>query len=303
MVKDQNLENSKRPTLTESRKEIDLIDNTIHDLIMKRTEIVSDIATIKAEKKQASNKDALKILQPEREAAILRRLVSRHKGKFSKSALVSIWREIFGSLVQIQGSFPIAVFMPKRGAGYLEVARKQYGSCAETLPMTSAGQVVYAVSEGKAEIGIVPIIEEDDKDPWWIKIVSELDEKPRVIAKLPFNESGSGHYNEQQALVIAMMNQSATGNDRSLIIVEVEENVSRAKLKSILKKENLPFNVVLDTRKLTDGIYLHVVELADYVAFDDKRLKQIVENENNNVSRVLKLGGYAVPFSEKDLCS
>ena len=76
MVKDQNLENSKRPTLTESRKEIDLIDNTIHDLIMKRTEIVSDIATIKAEKKQASNKDALKILQPEREAAILRRLVS-----------------------------------------------------------------------------------------------------------------------------------------------------------------------------------------------------------------------------------
>ncbi|TAN57065.1 MAG: chorismate mutase, partial [Magnetospirillum sp.] len=84
-------------TLDQLRREIDRIDDTIHDLLMQRSAVVESIAAAKPAGRVT--------LRPGREAAILRRLLGRHRGPFPKMALVRIWREIMGALVALQGPF------------------------------------------------------------------------------------------------------------------------------------------------------------------------------------------------------
>ena len=64
------------------RQEIDAIDNSIHDLIMKRTRVVERV-------RKAKHNDKIKI-RPAREAEILYRLLVRHEGPFPKQELARI---------------------------------------------------------------------------------------------------------------------------------------------------------------------------------------------------------------------
>src|SRR5690606_24128637 len=72
--------------LSSLRREIDEIDDKLHDLIVARMEAVAKVGKAKS----AASQD---ILRPAREAAILRRLIERHTGSFPKAGLVRIWRE------------------------------------------------------------------------------------------------------------------------------------------------------------------------------------------------------------------
>ena len=80
--------------LSELRRQIDEIDTALHDLIMRRTEVVQKIAAVKG-----SNGGAFHL--PGREAEVMRRLVRRHQGAFPKAALVRIWRELISALIRL----------------------------------------------------------------------------------------------------------------------------------------------------------------------------------------------------------
>lgn len=71
-------------TLQSLRRQIDRIDDQLHDLIMARAALVEQVA--------AAKPDSGVPLRPGREAEILRRLIARHAGRFPKGALVRIWR-------------------------------------------------------------------------------------------------------------------------------------------------------------------------------------------------------------------
>jgi hypothetical protein len=68
-------------------------------------------------------------------------------------------------MVGVQGPISVAVFMPDRGSGYLEVARDHYGSAMVMTPLRSPGQVTRAVAEGSATIGIMPMPDREDSEP------------------------------------------------------------------------------------------------------------------------------------------
>ncbi|MBF0375245.1 MAG: chorismate mutase, partial [Alphaproteobacteria bacterium] len=144
-------------SLEDLRREIDRIDDALHDLVMQRAQVVERIGVLKG---------GVQVLRPGREAEILRRLVSRHQGRFPRAVLVRLWREMMGALVALQSPFPVAVFMPERGAGYLELARDQYGAYAATTPYRSVGQVVRAVADGVAAVGIVPVPDREGAENW-----------------------------------------------------------------------------------------------------------------------------------------
>ena len=71
--------------LEKIREKIDKLDNQIHDLLMERADLVSDVA---AEKR----KHNLQIVHPAREAMMVRRLLKRHKSVLPEAAVVRIWR-------------------------------------------------------------------------------------------------------------------------------------------------------------------------------------------------------------------
>src|ERR1700739_1431661 len=89
--------------LAELRRRLDEIDNQMHDLLIKRGEVVSVVAASKRE-------DNLAAFQPGREAQIIRRLVDRHYGDFPVTTLVRMWREMLAATVRLQSPFEVAGF-------------------------------------------------------------------------------------------------------------------------------------------------------------------------------------------------
>src|SRR3954463_3283301 len=98
------------------RAELDRIDNEIHELLMRRAEIVEHVAR--------SGKPAA--FRPGREASIIRRLVGRHHGSLPPVALVRIWRELLAGTTAMQGGFSLAVCDPDSGVPLMQLAREHF---------------------------------------------------------------------------------------------------------------------------------------------------------------------------------
>lgn len=276
--------------LLELRSEIDIIDNQIHELIMKRTEKVKDIAKAKNIKKGKKNQIAIR---PDREAQILRRLKENHNGEFPIEVIIKIWREIFSAITKLQNNFDIAVFMPKRGAGYLEIARDHFGSYSKLEVKGSVGMVIKDLIEDKVGLGVVPVLEEDKNEngkPWWFKIISEKKDRPRIIAKLPFNGRGEGRGDGQEAYVLAKKTNNKTGQDRSFIVLETQEDISISTLRSYLKKSDLKISHISGIKEL-GGIKACLIEVDDFVDDQDKRLEKI--EQQDKIIRAINIGSYA----------
>ena len=275
------------------RLEIDRIDETIHDSIMRRAEIVQQIGAIKGSK-------GMPALRPAREAEILRKLISRHQGKFPKAALLRIWREMIGAMVSLEAPLSIAVYMPERGAGYLDLARDYYGASTPTTVLRSPGQVVRAVAEGSATVGVVPMPDREDAEPWWISLMGDAADLPKIIARLPFAGPGAGRGDGLEALAIARLTSDPTGYDRSWIALETAPDISRTRLRAVLGAAGIEPTLMVATHR-SDGAWLHLVEISGHLAPDDRRFARMLGLRDAPVVRASLLGGYPVPMSPEDM--
>ncbi len=279
-------------SLDKLRQEIDRIDDALHDLLMQRTAMVEQVGS-------AKGADNASLLRPGREAEILRRLVSRHHGNFPKASLVRIWREIIGGMIGLQGEVSVAVFMPDRGAGYLELARDHYGAILTITPFRSAGQVTKAVAEGSATVGIMPMPDREDVEAWWISLMGDSADLPRIIARLPFAGPGPGRGEGLEALAIGRLTPEPTGYDRSWLAMETTPDISRARLRSVLSAAGIEPTLLAATQRNAEN-WLHLVEISGHLDADDRRITRLVERKQP-VLRAVLLGGYPVPFTSEDL--
>jgi chorismate mutase len=279
-------------TLPELRRQLDQIDDAMHDLLMQRAEIAEQIGRVKGQEKLA-------LLAPGREAEIIRRLLSRHHGRFPRLALVRLWRELIGGMIGVQAPLSVAVFMPDRGTGYLEVARDHYGTSAVMTPWRSPGQVVHAVADGSAQVGIVPMPDGDQAEGWWISLTGDRVLLPKIIGRLPFAGPGQGRGDGIEALAVGLLSPAATGCDRSWLAVETAPDVSRARLRSVLSAAGIEPTELSATQRAEDS-WLHLAEVSGHVASDDPRLLRLTASRQT-VSRVALLGGYPVPLSAEEL--
>ncbi len=279
---------SSKPTLDELRRQIDAIDDQVHDLLMRRTEIVEAIGREKKDGKVPA-------FRPGREAMILRRLIARHSGRFPAAALMRMWREMLAATVGLQTKLAIAVYAPSAASGYWDLARDHFGSHASMTAFDSVGQVIRAVTDKHASIGILPMPSEDDTDPWWRFIVSSDAATPRVLARLPFAGRGNARAAGGDALAVGSGALEPTGADRSLVVVETRGEVSRARLFSAFSASGLTCNffAAFDPG---GGTTLNLVELTDFLAPDDKRLAAFTAQVGDAVERILSLGSYGAPL-------
>ena len=286
------------PDLEILRRRIDEIDDRLQDLLIERMEIVSRVA----DHKRTSGGVAPH--QPAREAEILRRLVARNNGARNSSALpaaslVRIWRELLAATTRMQGPFAIAVYVPPAEPGFWDMARDHYGSHTPMLTFGSATQVIRAVSEGRATVGVLPMPQEEEADPWWRHLLSGRDAAPQVIARLPFGGRGNARSDNGDALAIGRGAQLPTGRDRTLIATENAPNISRGRLFSIVSGLDLRCTFIAISEHAEGGHTL--IELDGFVPADDPRLDRLRAQLGAAVHRLLPLGGYAVPLSAAEL--
>jgi chorismate mutase-like protein len=285
---------SAQKSLNALRGEIDAIDEEIHDLLMRRTQVVEKIGASKGDVECAH--------RPGREAQIIRRLVDRHTGAFPKHALVRVWREILTAFVRLQGPFSVAVHDPEDSCGFGDLARSHYGSVTPVAARQSARLVIDEVKSKKATVGVLPIPSYDDTAPWWPHLMSCDAATPLVIARLPFAGPGNCRTEALGALVISQVSPEATGRDRSFIALETDKEFGLSSLQSALAAASLPTTfTVLWNDKALDGISLYLAEVDDFVAADDHRIKLFLDSTSLPITRVLVLGSYAVPLTPKDL--
>ena len=282
--------------LDDLRRRIDEIDDRLHDLVIERAAAVEAVAALK-------RRGGVAVIQPGREALILRRLVARHKGRFPRPVLVRLWREIISGTIMMQGDFAVAVPVLEGKPDYCDLARDHYGSHTPMIAFHSVGEVLRALAEGRAAVGVLPMPAEGEGEPWWPLLAVGGAAAPRVIARLPFagrgNARGEGGLD---ALVIGHGETDPTGDDRSLIALETEAELSRARLIGALNGAGLAVTLFALHEPVGTGAW-SLVEIDDMVTPEDPRLVKALEPLGTRVARIAPLGCYAKPFAPAALGS
>lgn len=275
------------PKLDDLRRDIDRIDDALHDLLMQRADIVLKIGAAKPQGRP--------FFRPAREAAILRRLADRHGGAFPLAAMLRMWREMISALTRIQGSFAVAVCAPEDQRSVLwDVARDHYGSTTPMMACNTPVAAMRSVAEGNATIAVVPWPEEEDADPWWRYLFSSDAKTPRIIARLPFLTRGPR--DDVDALALAAVPLEPTGDDRTLLGIELCQDMSRGRLKDGVEACGLP-TLAFRTHHLPGGAgAVHLLEVEGFVAEDDPRLGQLADRLGDSLMRILPIGAYATPM-------
>ena len=279
--------------LEQLRRRIDEIDDRLQDLLIERTDIVSRVGAHKA------GTGGVAAHQPAREAEIIRRLVSRNHGLLPPATLVRMWRELLAATVRLQGPFTIAIYAPPEGQGYWDIARDHYGSHTPMLAYRSTAQVIRAVTEGQAAIGVLPMPQEEDPEPWWRHLLSTHDNAPHVIARLPFGARGNARSDGADALAIGSGGQLKTGRDRTLIATENAPHISRGRMLATLSALGLGCTFMATCEHAESANTL--IEFDGFVPMSDPRLERLREQLGPALYRLLRFGGYAVPLAAPEL--
>jgi chorismate mutase/prephenate dehydratase len=198
--------------LEDLRAEIDRIDREMVGLLIRRTEVVREIAKVKGDREQ----DRLAV-RPAREAAVLRRLVGQSGGRFPAVPLIRIWRELIGTLTQMQTPLSVAVYAPREGAPTWDLARDHFGSAATLLRVESASQAIRAAGNGVATVAVLPL--PTDEDRWWPTLMSDQFDRIRVFARMPFVRRPEGEGEDPAAIAIGRVELEASGDDQSLLAI------------------------------------------------------------------------------------
>ena len=273
------------------RREIDSIDEQLHDLLMRRGEVVSEIGRRKAA-------DGQVMFRPAREAQLLRRLLARHRGDLSSSSIVRLWREIIAASIRIQGQLTVG-YCPIEGHGSaLRLANGHFGFDTPTVRFESGSHVVSAVHRGEVSVGLVPLPEAADTPGWWGDVRDATD--VYVVARLPwYDEAAAGAGASVGASVLARGMPEESGDDRSLLMVTCPKPVSRARVGEVCSDNGL----VITAQAVTDDPHqaderIHIVELDGFINAEDAPIRAVVKTLD--VSNVRLLGAYARPYAHPD---
>jgi chorismate mutase len=257
------------------RNEIDRLDDQLHDLVMRRAEVVASLAASRV-------KGGASPLRPGREAMILRRLLHRHEGALPPGAMVRLWREILASSSAMQGGFSVAVYA--RDPDQPRLALEHFGSMTPVRSMPTAARALAAVAAGEAQVAVLPLPEEGEprEQAWWMGL-----DAPRlqVVARLPFWAPSAEKLPE--AFVVTPGAADPSGADRSLLRLELAEDRGRTQLLGALTAAGLAPRTLLTRRD--GGVVRALAEVDGVVAEGDPRLAALP------FDRALPLGFYAVP--------
>ena len=279
-------------SLASIRAEIDRLDDALHDLLLARAALVERLAASGAKRGTP--------YRPAREASIVRRLLARHRGPFSKASLVGIWRELLVGMTAIQAPFSVVVWSPAPGSGYVALAREHFGTAVPIRWVRSTAQVLRAVALGEAQAGLLPIPvdaaeAEGGAEPWWVSLMRGEASGISVVCRLPFVTLRPDGAPNLAALVVAPTKPESSGEDRSLVGFEGPAGMSRAALADLVSGAGFTLHALV-THRTDPHPVLCLAEVDGLVEADDARLAALGRLGAANPSL---LGAWPVPPPER----
>ena len=274
------------PDLSALRAELDVVDDALHDLLLRRAGLVEQVGRLRIKGRTA--------LRPGREASIARRLLARHSGRFPPVNLLLMWREMIAGMTAMQGLYVLAVCDADLAGAYAAIAREQFGALAPLRVYRTPAQAIRDVSAGQATAAVLPLPFDDEPatGAWWTALLHKDEPRIHVTARLPFWNARPEGAPKVQAFVVSAAAPDPSGNDRSLLGLEVAMDYSRARLAQSLTAGGFDAGATILRREPGANTALVLVDVAGFVTDDDPRLAQL----SATLRPPVVLGAYAVPL-------
>jgi len=302
------------PDLAAARAQIDRIDDEIHDLLMRRADVVGQVAAAKGPALLAASP-----IRIEREAQMLRRLVERHTGPLSFIAVADLWHELIAAMTAIQAPFAAAIAGGDGAIQRLDLARQQFGSSIPVIVSEDARNAVRQVADGTAGVAVLPPPENGAKGgrvgdaPWWT-LLTPGEDAPRIVAALPFVvEAEAGvpvrrRYlagDGPRAVAVAKAPRNPSGDDVTLVVATSSGFVSPDTCAEIFEKAGLSAwrlafaddpHAGPETDKGAGAPQLHLIAIDGHIEGHDERLTLMGKRHGGPFGDVYPIGGYPVPI-------
>lgn len=280
---------AKPTSLDALRLNIDAIDDEIHSLLLRRTDLVTQIGDLK----RARNREGFS-LRPSREATIIRRLVAHHSGPFPVAALVRLWRELLSGQVMVQSDFNIALFDPSTDATYRNITRDQFSASGKVHLVSSPTQVIHAISNGNSTVGVLPVPSDKHPDPWWATLPVGGNIPLRIIARLPFLKEQRNAPAQSEALVVARVTPEPSGEDVSLAVIALNEHTDDKELEKHLHAQGLVATTLSRSNNHDhQGHSLYFLAIEGFVQQDSLPIANFLQSAAEVVTQVTVVGSYA----------
>ncbi len=134
--------------LDEIRQQIDIIDTDIIRLLSERAELVHEVGNFK-------KRNGLEIYAPEREEALLQRLLAKNAGRLPEKSIRAIYREIMSAALALEEDLKIAYLGPE-GTWTHQAALEKFGASLTYLPQANVRTVLEKIVQREAYYGVVP---------------------------------------------------------------------------------------------------------------------------------------------------
>lgn len=278
-------------SLDDIRAEIDEIDAQMRDLVVRRMALISDVSAAKQRSGSAA-------LHPSREASIMRNLVQQHAGPPSPAILLRIWREIINSATAMQDTLAVAVCAPEKSVGYWDMARNHFGTDTPMTLHASPLDVLRRMSEESGVVGILPMPQEGEEEPWWTGLASEGNGQsgPRIIWRLPFYASERGSFEKLAAYALARIDPQPSGDDVTVVVVETDLDVSRGRIVDSLKDLGLTARMAAVYQDPAGQRRSHLLEINGFHYDEEQLWENYVEKIGKPLQRVTVAGAYPAPL-------
>ena len=137
--------------LGQLRDQIDGLDHKILGLISERARCAQEVAQVKT----AVDPSAV-FYRPEREAQVLRKIMSENDGPLNDEEMARLFREIMSACLALEEPVKVA-FLGPEGTFTQQAAMKHFGHSAVTVPMSAIDDVFREVAAGAVTYGVVPV--------------------------------------------------------------------------------------------------------------------------------------------------
>lgn len=135
--------------LHELRKQIDTLDEQMLELLNQRAALAMEIGRTK-------KRHAALYYTPEREQAVLDRLVKANKGPLPPQAIRAIYREIISAARALEKPLTVA-FLGPAGTFSHQAAISKFGSSSEMVAADTIADIFSLVERGACDYGVAPV--------------------------------------------------------------------------------------------------------------------------------------------------
>jgi chorismate mutase / prephenate dehydratase len=271
------------PKLKQLRRQIDVVDKTLHRMLVRRAAIVEQVRPLK-------DKRAVHI-RPGREVMMLRALLRRPHGHLPPTLIIKVWREMIASFTLQEQHYSVAVTEPDARNSLWDLARDFFGNVVPLQSLSSAAAAIAAVAKKKHTLALLPVPRAGEKNPWWPLLAKHRDLK--IYMSLPFADHAllptNARGDMRGALTVSRLHPDPTGDDVTLVALSTAQAATQIKQQT--KQSGLKC-LQIHTHKNQS-----LLVLAGFHQADSKKLQQLVRGLNLPPEKLIVIGGYALPLA------